>query len=112
MVIGKCLSSIPSRTTYIDTNAFAECTNLTNITIGYNVKHVLESCFSNCESLANITISDNVEYISNYAFYECTSLTSVTIVPNGGNANDVKQMIIDAIGDTSVSDNIIWNMPS
>jgi hypothetical protein len=54
-----------------------------------------------------------VSSIGEYVFgEECPYLTSVTITANGGNANNVKQMIITSIDNTEFSDNITWNMPS
>lgn len=46
--------------------------------------------------------------IGDGTFYECSNLTTVTIIANGGNAANVKQMMINA----GVSESITWNMPS
>ena len=46
--------------------------------------------------------------IGNNTFYECSNLTTVTIIANGGNATNVKQMMINA----GVAEGIKWNMPS
>ena len=71
-----------------------------------------KGAFNKDDGITSITIPDSVTSIGVQAFYGCISLTSVTITANGGNALDVKQMVIDAIDDTSISDNITWNMPS
>ena len=46
--------------------------------------------------------------IGNKTFYECSNLTTVTITANGGDAVNVKQMMINA----GVAEGITWNMPS
>ncbi len=38
--------------------------------------------FYNCSSLTSVTLGDNVKTVGGYAFYECSGLTSVTL-PNG-----------------------------
>lgn len=64
--------------------------------------------FIGCSSLTSVKIPDSVTNIENSAFNFCTNLTSVTITANGGNAENVKQMMINA----GVSSSITWNMPS
>ena len=64
--------------------------------------------FTGCSSLTSVTIPDSMTNIGNGAFNFCTSLTSVTITANGGNAENVKQMMINA----GVSSSITWNMPN
>jgi hypothetical protein len=82
------------------------------MTIGNGVTSIGDWAFYECSGLKSVTIPDSVTSIGEGAFAYCSGLTSVTITFNGGNANNVKQMIITAIGDPSISDNITWNMPS
>ena len=98
--------------TGIGANPFYFCNGLTSVTIPNSVTSIGYWAFCGCVRLTSVTIPDSVTSIEGSAFDGCTSLTSVTIVGNGGNANNVKQMIIDAIHDTGISDNITWNMPS
>lgn len=86
--------------------------NLVSVDIGDTVTSIGDYAFNGCSGLTSVTIPDSVTDIGSEAFWGCSGLTSVTIVANGGDANTVKQMIIDAIYDTSISDNITWNMPS
>lgn len=63
----------------IGRSAFANCTNLTEITIPNTVTSIGANAFEHCESLAGITISSSVESIGASAFNYCTSLSSVNI---------------------------------
>lgn len=88
--------------------AFAECSSLTSVTIPDSVTSIGTSTFEYCRNLTSVTIPDSVESIGEQAFSYCRGLTSVTIIANGGNAENVKQAMIDA----GVSSSITWNMPS
>ena len=61
--------------------AFANCSNLTTVTIPNSVTIIGDQAFAYCTRLTSISIGNNVTSIGNYAFLYCTSLTSVPI-PN------------------------------
>ena len=63
----------------IITEAFCECTTLTNVIIPNSVISIGFEAFGICTSLTNITIPNSVIEIGDYAFGSCESLTSVTI---------------------------------
>ena len=65
--------------TTIEDNAFADCTDLTSITIPSGVTTIGKWAFLNCSSLASITIPASVTTIGDYAFASCSSLASITI---------------------------------
>ena len=65
--------------TIIGSNAFAFCSNLTNIIIPNSVKTIDSLAFNSCTSLTDIVISESVTSIGAYTFQNCTGLTSVTI---------------------------------
>ena len=75
-----------------------------------------QSAFDWDTDLISVVIPDSVTNIGNYVFRNCSNLTSVTIVANGGNAANVKAMIINSIDDegvgTDIANNIIWHMPT
>ena len=68
--------------TTIEDEAFADCTDLTSITIPSGVTTIGKWAFLNCSSLASITIPASVTTIGDCAFASCQSLTSITI-PSG-----------------------------
>ena len=63
--------------------AFSNCSSLTSITIGNNVKSIGDSAFSHCSSLTSITIPDSVTSIFEFAFKNCPAL----IITNINNPN-------------------------
>ena len=89
LVIGR-YNGLP--VTSIGDNAFYDCYNLTNVTIGNSVTSFGNGAFSDCSGLTSITIPDSVTSIGDYAFSYCYGLTSVTI----GNS-------VTSIGDSAFS---------
>lgn len=107
----KCSSlvsvTIPNTVTSIGEGAFDGCNKLTSMAIPNSVTSIGSTAFQNCNGLTNLTIPDSVTSIGLDAFSYC-NIADVTIVANGGNANNVRQAMIDA----GVDENITWNMPS
>lgn len=58
----------------IGRKAFADCTNLQNITLGKDLSYISDYAFENCKSLYSIKIPQNVTYIGKYAFSRCQEL--------------------------------------
>ncbi len=67
--------------------AFANCSEIQNITIPSNVTKISSNAFMGCESLESFVIPDSVTYIGSAVFYNCSSLTSITIPFIGERAN-------------------------
>lgn len=65
----------------INSGAFSECSELTNIDIPDNVIDIAEDAFYGCTGLTELKIRDGEMDIGNCAFYGCTGLTEITI-PN------------------------------
>ena len=63
--------------TLIGENAFADFTNLKEITIPNSVKEIGESAFDSCTALTSITIPDGVTRIGVCAFANCKSLKEI-----------------------------------
>ena len=70
---------MPDTVTTMGERAFANCRNLTSVTLSSKLKHILNYTFVNCSSLTSIIIPDSVESIGWYAFGGCTSLASITL---------------------------------
>lgn len=69
--------TIPPSVTSIGANAFANCTSLTNLTIGRSVISIGNFAFEDCAGLTNIAIPNSVTSIGVFAFWNCTSLTTI-----------------------------------
>ena len=73
--------TIPNSVTSIGGSAFYGCSGLTSVTIGNSVTIIDGHAFYGCSSLTSVTIPNSVTSIGGEAFYNCSGLTSVTI-PN------------------------------
>ena len=74
--------TIPNSVTSIDYLAFCDCTELTSVEFNAeNCTEMNSDAFQNCTALSTVTFGENVKYIPNYSFSNCTSITSITI-PN------------------------------
>ena len=89
-------------------DAFPGQIYLSDISLPSSVTTISSGAFDNCGELNEITLPDSVTSIGENAFRECYNLSTVTIYANGGNAANVRQMMIDA-GAEFVTE---WNMPS
>ena len=75
--------SIPSSVEIIGLGAFRNCISLMNIKLNNNVLAIGNSAFENCISLQDITIPKSVTSIGNAAFKGCSSLTTNIVIPDG-----------------------------
>ena len=71
--------AIPNTVISIESYAFNECIDLTDVIIGNSVLSIEFGAFSGCAGLTGIIIPDNVINIRSSAFRDCTSLTEVII---------------------------------
>jgi len=76
----KNLSSvtIPNSVTSINNYAFAYCTGLNSLTLGNSVTQIGAYAFAYCRGLTSVTIPKSVTSISARAFFGCSGLTSIT----------------------------------
>jgi len=70
--------TVPDSVVTIGNSAFANCTNLRNVSLGNGVTAIDYNTFQNCESLVSITIPDSVKKIGKDSFNGCSALSSVT----------------------------------
>ncbi len=71
--------TIPDSVKSIGYEAFSQCINLKSVTLSEKLTTIEDKAFSECTSLKDITLPDGVTSIGNSAFYNCTSLTDITI---------------------------------
>jgi len=64
---------------YIDDEAFINCSSLTEIMLSSTVTYIGVSAFENCSTLSEITIPAAVSTIEVNAFKNCFAMTSVTL---------------------------------
>jgi hypothetical protein len=76
--------------TFIDDEAFLNCSSLTEYTIPSSTTYIGKNAFENCSSLPEIIIPASVAIIDLNAFLSCTALSSV-ILECTGTFTDMKQ---------------------
>lgn len=65
--------------TAFHTNAFRDCSGLTEITLPEGVTAVPAYMFQRCYQLTKVVLPASLTSIENYAFYDCSSLTDVNL---------------------------------
>lgn len=74
--------TIPNTVTRIDYYAFALCTKLTSITIPNSVKTMGANEFYSCTALKDVILGSGLTSIGTYAFSNCNALATVTCLSN------------------------------
>ena len=90
--------TIPESVTSIGDSALAGCTRLTSIIIPNSVVNIGNSVFYDCNELTDITIGNGVTNIGEWAFQNCTGLKDVYYT---GDINDWVSILFDPDGDSS-----------
>ena len=80
---------IEGTVTLIPKRAFANCWNLTAVSIPSYVTKIEEEAFANCAELKTVFIPSSIKEISSSAFNNCCSLSSINVDEN--NLNYVSQ---------------------
>lgn len=70
---------IQYKVTAIESEAFANCDEMTSISLPEGLLSIESDAFWNCTGLSEITIPSTVTHIRSYAFEGCTGLSSLTI---------------------------------
>ena len=87
---------IPNGVEIIESDAFAYCSHLENITISSSVGDIDYFAFRYCTGIKEIIIPSNVVVLGNDAFFGCTSLKKITI------ENGVKRIYNNAFAGTAI----------
>lgn len=66
----------------IESQAFSNCTNLTEVRLSDNLTSIGESAFFGCSSLTEIVLPKNIRKIQRNTFQKCKALSSVTLPEN------------------------------
>ena len=78
------LTEVVVRGGYLNNNAFADCSFLTKITLGEEVKQIGLNAFKNCTGLTSITSPASVTAIYRTAFSGCDNLAEAVFLQTSG----------------------------
>lgn len=68
----------PDTMTMVPRYSCYNCTKLTKVTLGKNIKNLGSSCFSDCTNLTTIIGGENLQIVNDYAFYNNPNLTNIS----------------------------------
>lgn len=68
----------PDTMTMVPRYSCYNCTKLTKVTLGKNIKNLGRSCFSDCTNLTTIIGGENLQIVNDYAFYNNPNLTNIS----------------------------------
>lgn len=71
--------SLPNSITTIGEDAFRKCTGLTTMTIPNSVTEIWEGAFEDCSGLTSVSLPNQLDEIDWYTFSGCSALTSIDI---------------------------------
>ncbi|MBQ8593600.1 MAG: leucine-rich repeat protein [Bacteroidaceae bacterium] len=66
---------------YVGENAFADCKNITSVSLPKTIKSIEAKAFADCIGLTSITIPDSCHSIREHAFARCTGMKEI-VIPN------------------------------
>ena len=101
---------------YIADNAFKNCSKITSVTIGNNVREIGVSAFYGCSAMTSVNVPGSVTKIGANAFMGCTSLGSIylpdAVTYCGPQAfSGCKNLTIASIGDglKEINNSLFYN---
>lgn len=98
--------TIPDTVKSIDTNAFKDCVNITEIIFGKGLEIIGDDVFAGCTGLKILTISGNVKVIGDRAFADCTGIETLIIGNKVTSIGDHAFSGCTAIKDVTVPDSV------
>ena len=69
---------IPNEVVTVEGYAFSRANNLSQVTLGENVKSIGDECFFNCAKLGRVNFNEGLEFIGGGAFQDCPLISEVT----------------------------------
>ena len=84
--------TIPKSVSVIDVNTFYGCRKLSNVSIPNSITRIEAQAFEGCWALTDIKIPNSVEFIGIEAFWHCNELENITI------GSSVKEIGVSAFG--------------
>jgi len=91
--------TIPDTVTDIHAYAFADCNNLSGITVSGNVKIIPEKAFENCTKLTSVSIPEGTSGIFSNAFDGCVSLRKIDVDDNNVSYTSIDGVLYEYSGD-------------
>jgi hypothetical protein len=96
--LGKAGSySVPATVTNIWTQAFVNCSQLTQVIFDSSIYTNNLYIFNGCSSITNITLLDGVTNIPPYLFYPCVNLGTITASPSNRFYSSVNGVLYDKL---------------
>ena len=89
-------------------DAFAECSNLSGITLPDGLVYIGLDCFYNCKNLTRINLPDSLDVIDKYAFSVCSKLVSVKLPENLKNINYAAFNKCSSLSSIQVPDSVTY----
>lgn len=89
--------------TTIDTYAFYNCSDLTEIIIPNSVTNIKMSAFFNCKVLARVSISKSVTEIGSYPFRSCPELADISVDAENANYKSIDGVLFDKQGEKLIA---------
>lgn len=88
--------SVPDSVMTINSNAFSNCDQLIDVTIGTHVRKIGERAFDGCDALETVSVSASVTEIGDHAFSDCNSLLRFIVdSANSRYSNDEYGVLFD-----------------
>lgn len=73
--------TIPNTCIHLGEKAFFRCTSLTSIVIPEGTVEIPKMCFAGCKSLATVTLPNSLRKVHSTAFRGCNALKSISVGP-------------------------------
>ena len=71
--------TLPASLQHIEYGAFAQCKKLEKLVMGDNVSGIGDNCFEDCYALRSVRLSASLAEIGKSAFEDCTSLSAIEL---------------------------------